>query len=86
VRPLTDRDREILEAIPVDEEAVKADLGLSALATDTDNEYVERLLCHPNLNVAGLDAGYDGEGHEDRVTVARSSEDRLPPGCRSGSR
>jgi len=62
VRPLTDRDREILEAIPVDEEAVKADLGLSALATDTDNEYVERLLCHPNLNVAGLDAGYDGEG------------------------
>ncbi|MDF9746216.1 M20/M25/M40 family metallo-hydrolase [Natrinema salsiterrestre] len=62
VRALTDRDREVLEAIPVDEEAVKADLGLSALATDPGESYTERLLCRPNLNVAGLDAGYDGEG------------------------
>ncbi|SER38358.1 M20/M25/M40 family metallo-hydrolase [Natrinema salaciae] len=62
VRPLTDRDREVLEAIPLDEEAVKADLGLSALATDADEGYTERLLCRPNLNVAGLDAGYDGDG------------------------
>ncbi|MFC6765311.1 M20/M25/M40 family metallo-hydrolase, partial [Natrinema soli] len=62
VRPLTDRDREVLEAIPVDEEAVQADLGLSALATDPDEGYAERLLCRPNLNVAGLDAGYRGEG------------------------
>ncbi|MFC7157083.1 M20/M25/M40 family metallo-hydrolase [Halomarina halobia] len=62
VRPLTDRDREVLEAIPLDEEAVKADLGLSALATDPGEGYVERLLCRPNLNVAGLTAGYDGEG------------------------
>lgn len=62
VRTLTDRDREVLEAISLDEEAVKADLGLSAFATDPDEGYTERLLCRPNLNVAGLDAGYDGDG------------------------
>jgi acetylornithine deacetylase/succinyl-diaminopimelate desuccinylase-like protein len=62
VRPLTDRDREVLAAIPFDETAAKADLGLSAFATDPDESYTERLLCRPNLNVAGLDAGYGGEG------------------------
>jgi acetylornithine deacetylase/succinyl-diaminopimelate desuccinylase-like protein len=62
VRPLTDRDREILEAIPIDETAVKADLGLSGLAIDDGENYAERLLCQPNLNVAGLDSGVHGEG------------------------
>jgi acetylornithine deacetylase/succinyl-diaminopimelate desuccinylase-like protein len=62
VRPLSDEDRAVLEAIPVDEAQIKADLGLSALATDPGEGYVERLLTHPNLNVAGLDAGYGGKG------------------------
>ncbi|WP_254533860.1 M20/M25/M40 family metallo-hydrolase [Natrinema gelatinilyticum] len=62
VRPLTDRDRDVLESIPLDEDGVKADLGLSTLATDPGEEYLERLLTRPNLNVAGLDAGYDGDG------------------------
>ncbi|WP_435073555.1 M20/M25/M40 family metallo-hydrolase [Halorubrum sp. HHNYT27] len=62
VRPLTERDREILEAIPIDEEAVKSELGLSALTIDDGENYAERLLCQPNLNVAGLDAGVHGEG------------------------
>lgn len=62
VRPLTDRDREVLAAIPFDETAAKADLGLSAFATDSDESYTERLLTQPNLNVAGVEAGYSGEG------------------------
>ncbi|WP_440767239.1 M20/M25/M40 family metallo-hydrolase [Natronorubrum sp. DTA7] len=62
VRPLTERDREVLGAIPVDEKDILSDLGLDALATDPDEGYVERLLTRPNLNVAGLDAGYHGEG------------------------
>lgn len=62
VRPLTDRDREVLAAIPFDETEAKADLGLSTFDTDPEESYTERLLCRPNLNVAGLDAGYDGEG------------------------
>lgn len=69
VRPLTDRDREILEGVPVDEEAIKADLGLSALTMERGDNYTERLLCQPNLNVAGLDAGYHGDG---MVTVLPS--------------
>lgn len=62
VRPLSDEDRAVLEAISVDEAEIKADLGLSALATDPGEGYVERLSTRPNLNVAGFDAGYGGEG------------------------
>lgn len=62
VRPLTDRDREVLAEIPFDEAKAKTDLGLSAFGTDPDESYTERLLTRPNLNVAGLDAGYNGEG------------------------
>jgi acetylornithine deacetylase/succinyl-diaminopimelate desuccinylase-like protein len=62
VRPLSDADRAVLDAIPVDETEIKTDLGLSDLATDPDEGYVERLLTRPNLNVAGLDAGYGGKG------------------------
>ena len=62
VRPLSDRDREILEAIPVDEDDIKTELGLSGLATDPGEGYVERLLTRPNFNVAGFQAGYGGEG------------------------
>ncbi|KYH24995.1 succinyl-diaminopimelate desuccinylase [Halalkalicoccus paucihalophilus] len=62
VRPLTERDWDVLGAIPVDEEDILSDLGLDALATNPGEGYVERLLTRPNLNVAGLDAGYRGEG------------------------
>lgn len=62
VRAVTDTDREVLDAISVDEDAIEADLELSSLELDSGEGYVERLLTRPNLNVAGLDAGYQGEG------------------------
>ncbi|OIB58789.1 M20/M25/M40 family metallo-hydrolase [Natrialba sp. SSL1] len=62
VRPLTDRGREIVAEIPVDEAEIRDELELDAFETDADENYVERLLTRPNLNVAGLDAGYHGDG------------------------
>ncbi|MFW6045532.1 MAG: M20/M25/M40 family metallo-hydrolase [Natronomonas sp.] len=62
VRPLTDRDREVLSTIPFDEAGARADLGLTAFATDPEESYTERLLIRPNLNVAGVAAGYHGVG------------------------
>lgn len=62
VRPLTERDREIVEAIPVDEAKLLQDLGLSAFATRSGESYAERLLTEPNFNIAGLDAGYQDDG------------------------
>ncbi|QFU84679.1 M20/M25/M40 family metallo-hydrolase [Natronorubrum aibiense] len=62
VRPLSDADRDVLASIAVDESEIETDLGLSALEMDPDEGYVERLLTRPNLNVAGLDAGYQGAG------------------------
>jgi len=47
VRPLTERDREILEEVPVDVEAVKANLGLSALTTDQEKTTLNA--CFVNL-------------------------------------
>lgn len=62
VRELTDRDREVLAAVPFDEEATKADLGVDAFAAGPGDSYLEKLLYWPTLNVAGFASGYGGEG------------------------
>ena len=62
VRPMTDLDREVLAAIPFDEAAMKADLDVEAFSLAPDESYLERLLYHPTLNIAGFTSGYGGEG------------------------
>lgn len=53
-------DRELIADIPIDKEALKADLGIDEFATD--DPYYERLLLEPTLTVSGLSSGYEGEG------------------------
>jgi acetylornithine deacetylase/succinyl-diaminopimelate desuccinylase-like protein len=77
---VTDADRELVAAIPVDEAAIREELGLTHLATD--RPYYERLLLEPTLNVNGLSGGYGGPGgktivaHEATATI----DCRLVPG------
>lgn len=62
VRPIEEVDREALEAMPFDAEAVMDDLGLQGFAEGPGNSYLEKLLYYPTLNIAGFSSGYGGEG------------------------
>ncbi|MBI3031412.1 MAG: M20/M25/M40 family metallo-hydrolase [Candidatus Rokubacteria bacterium] len=55
-------DRRILRAIPFDERSVRDDLGCLPVTGAGGRGYYRRLLLEPNLNVAGLTAGYQGPG------------------------
>ena len=62
VRPIEDRDREALEAMPFDADAVKADLGIDRFAEGPGESYLEKLLYYPTCNICGFSSGYGGEG------------------------
>ena len=55
-------DRRVLRAIPFDERSVRDDLGCLPVTGAGGRGYYRRLLLEPNLNVAGLTAGYQGPG------------------------
>jgi acetylornithine deacetylase/succinyl-diaminopimelate desuccinylase-like protein len=57
---VSEADREMVEEIPVDEDAIEAENGLSRLATE--KPYYERLLLEPTLTINGITSGYGGEG------------------------
>ena len=48
--------------LPLDFEAIKADLGLERLDAPVDRPYFDRLMFHPTLTINGLHGGYGGEG------------------------
>ncbi len=56
-----ERDRELIDRLPDDEAAIRAELGLDRLKTD---DYYERLLTEPTLTVNGITSGYTGAGHK----------------------
>jgi acetylornithine deacetylase/succinyl-diaminopimelate desuccinylase-like protein len=57
---ISEADRDMVEQIPLDEEAIKAEHGLTRFATE--KSYYERLLLEPTLTVNGIESGYGGEG------------------------
>jgi acetylornithine deacetylase/succinyl-diaminopimelate desuccinylase-like protein len=77
---VTESDRALVADIPLDEAAIRAELGLTRFATD--RPYYERLLLEPTLNVNGIAGGYGGPGgktivaHEATATL----DCRLVPG------
>ncbi|MEF8859654.1 MAG: M20/M25/M40 family metallo-hydrolase [Halolamina sp.] len=62
VRPIGEADREALDAMPFDAEAVKADLDISAFAEGPGDSYLEKLLYYPTCNIAGFTSGYGSDG------------------------
>ncbi len=62
VRPLTDADRAALAALPYDETAVAAELGVPCLAGERGYSPLERVWARPTLDVNGLWGGYSGPG------------------------
>lgn len=62
VRPIMDLDREALDAMPFDSDAIKADFEIGGFADGPGDSYLEKLLYYPTLNIAGFTSGYGGEG------------------------
>jgi acetylornithine deacetylase/succinyl-diaminopimelate desuccinylase-like protein len=62
VRPLSEVDRERINALPVDEEEVKADLQIPALFGEAGYTPRERVWARPTLEVNGIWGGFQDEG------------------------
>jgi acetylornithine deacetylase/succinyl-diaminopimelate desuccinylase-like protein len=73
VRPPSLAERRLLRAVPFDAAALVRDLGAPPLTGPSGTAYYRRLLLEPNLNVAGLGAGYQGPGSKTIIPhVARA--------------
>lgn len=57
---ITAADREMVAEIPLDEAAIREELGLDRFASETP--YYERVLLEPTLTINGITGGYGGEG------------------------
>ncbi|MCO6391773.1 M20/M25/M40 family metallo-hydrolase [Aliihoeflea aestuarii] len=62
VIPATNSEREAVSRLPLDLDAVKADLGLTKLDEPRERGYYDRLMFHPTLTINGLHGGYAGPG------------------------
>ena len=63
VAPVTEADRNILEAFPYEEEAVKERYGIDHfLLNKTGYELKERIYTQPSLTICGIDAGESAHG------------------------
>ena len=62
VRPLGEADRAAIAALPFDEEAYRAELGVPALVGEAGYTTLERRGARPTLDVNGIWGGFTGEG------------------------
>ena len=60
VQSPTELEKEALSRLPVDENAIRGDLGLTHFDTPLDRPYYERLSSWPTLTINGLHGGYAG--------------------------
>jgi len=62
VIPPTNLERAATERLPLDIDAIKAELGLAEFDAPTDRAYWDRLMFHPTLTINGFHGGYGGKG------------------------
>ncbi len=62
VQPLTEQERHALAQLPLDEAAIKQDLGIQYFAQPRERSVTERLAAWPTLTINGLHGGYGGPG------------------------
>jgi len=87
VLPLTEEERHALAQLPLDEAAIKRDLGIQHFAQPRERSVPERLAAWPTLTINGLHGGYAGPGSKTvlpgeavakcdiRLVEAQSAED-----------
>jgi acetylornithine deacetylase/succinyl-diaminopimelate desuccinylase-like protein len=74
VRPISERQRQLLDGLPSQEESVKASYGLDRLLLDRTGADVVAAPFDPTCNIAGLTAGYQGPGSKTIVPAAASAK------------
>lgn len=82
VRPLTELERQAIEAIPADEEELKRFYGIDGFVPGrVEDGYYFNLVSEPTCNIAGIVGGYTGPGTKTVLpSVARAKIDmRLVP-------
>jgi acetylornithine deacetylase/succinyl-diaminopimelate desuccinylase-like protein len=81
-REISPRQRELLEALPSQEQAIKESFGLERLLLGRSGLEVNAAPFEPTCNIAGLTSGYQGEGAKTVIpAVAVAKVDfRLLPG------
>jgi acetylornithine deacetylase/succinyl-diaminopimelate desuccinylase-like protein len=63
VRTPSELELEAIHSVPAQDVPVKRDLGLDRLLLNvTGTEYTRRLIMEPSINIAGIHAGWTGEG------------------------
>ncbi len=62
VRPLDERERSAIAGVPFDEDAFRADAGVTATPGEAGYSLLERLWARPTLDVNGLAGGFQGDG------------------------
>jgi acetylornithine deacetylase/succinyl-diaminopimelate desuccinylase-like protein len=62
VLPPTELERKALDALPLDVDAIKHDLGLTEFDQPVGRPYFDRLSLWPTLTINGLHGGYGGPG------------------------
>ncbi len=72
VVPPTPAEQEAMARIPLDEAAIKRDLGLREFAGDPRLSVHERIMFRPTANIAGFTSGYGGPGSK-TITPSRAT-------------
>ena len=62
VHPPTPLERQALAALPLDQERILQELGLSTLDAPVDRPFFERLMFYPTFTINGFHGGYGGPG------------------------
>jgi acetylornithine deacetylase/succinyl-diaminopimelate desuccinylase-like protein len=84
IRPLSERQRQLLEALPSQEAAIKESFGLDRLLLGRTGFDASSAPFEPTCNIAGLTAGYQGEGSK-TVIPAVASTKLVTPGVGFGA-
>ena len=74
VRPISDRQRALLEALPSYEETYKRSFGLERLLLDRTGVMVNAAPFEPTCNIAGVTSGYQGPGSKTIVPAEASAK------------
>ncbi|MDP8922051.1 MAG: M20/M25/M40 family metallo-hydrolase, partial [Chloroflexota bacterium] len=62
VRPIEPAERAAIDELPLDLAGYLAANGIAGLAAHPADNFFERVMFHPTLNIAGLTSGYGGPG------------------------